>query len=296
MKRLFSIVAVAILSLALTAPAFAQKLTDWTFDLSNVVIGYNPDTSPIYGPVYTGVDSLLVSGTADIRQNLGGDSILSNNDTFSVEAYLGIVKIDTGVGFPKSITDGDGEFFFYGQNLAGNVFDVVAADNPTDGFYGAASFLYQYTAGTIGLYYGDVTDIAGSTSLGTLEIDKSVSTPTVANQGGEYLSGDLDLFTHFTSDGTNSPFITDILGNIVAYYFESLNTQVQLIFDLQNNLSILPGTITNIFDGEGKLIGFEATAFSGGNVSLAVTPEPSTFLIFGLGLLGLLGFRRKLAK
>ncbi|WBF67440.1 PEP-CTERM sorting domain-containing protein [Desulfovibrio subterraneus] len=296
MKKLFSIVAVAILSLALTAPAFAQKLTDWTFDLSNVVIGYNPDTSPIYGPVYTGVDSLLVSGTADIRQNLGGDSVLSDNDTFSVEAYLGIVKIDTGVGFPKNITDGDGEFFFYGENLSGNVFDVVSAGNPTDGFYGAASFLYQYTAGTIGLYYGDVNDIAGSTSLGMLEIDKSLSTPTVANQGGEYLSGDLDLFAHFTSDGTNSPFITDILGNIVSYYFGSLSTQVQLIFDLQNNLSIAEGTITNLFDEQGNLIGFDAKAFSGGNVSLAVTPEPSTFLIFGLGLLGLLGFRRKLAK
>lgn len=296
MKKLFSIVAVAILSLALTAPAFAQKLTDWTFDLSNVVIGYNPDTTPIYGPTYTGVDSLLVSGTADIRQNLGADSMLTENDSFSVEAYLGIVKIDTGVGFPKSITDGDGEFFFYGENLAGNVFDVVSAGSPTDGFYGAASFLYQYTSGTIGLYYGDVTDIAGSTILNSLEIDKSLSTPTVANQGGEYLSGDLDLFAHFTDNGANSPFITDILGNIVSYYFDSLSTQVQLIFDLQNNLSIAEGTIINLFDEEGNLIGFDAKAFSSGNVSLAVTPEPSTFLIFGLGLLGLLGFRRKLAK
>lgn len=293
MKKLFSIVAVTILSLALTAPAFAQELTDWTLDLSNVYAG---------GQTYTGVNSLIVSGIAQIHQNLGDDSMLTENDTFSVKAYLGTVQLDqSGFEFPQPIDTGAGQLFFYGTDLIGKVYDVVAATAETPiakNFYGAEQFLYQYTAGTIGLYYGNPANINDENNilLNSLDIEKSVSTPTAANQFGNYLSGDLDLFSHFTDNGADSPFITDILGNIVSYYFDSLTTQVQLVFDLQNNLSLLPGAITNIFNEEGKLIGFDAKVFSSGNVTLQVTPEPSTFLIFGLGLLGLLGFRRKLAK
>ncbi|MFV0348166.1 MAG: PEP-CTERM sorting domain-containing protein [Halodesulfovibrio sp.] len=296
MKRFFSIVAAAILSLALTAPAFADKITDWTFDLSNVITGYDSDDNPIYGPTYTGVDSLIVAGTANIHQELGDDFMLSNGDDFTVAAYLGTVKIDFGGGVLSNIADGNGEFFFYGTDLGGSVYGVESTGSPDTGFYGAAKFMYQYTSGTIGLYYGDKDNIGSSTLLNTLEIDNSDSTPTLANQGGQYLSGDLDLITHFTDTGVNSVFFTEILGNIVQYYFDSLSTQVQLIFDLQNNLSIAEGTIHETLDGEGNVTGFDAVAYSGGNVSLAVTPEPSTFLIFGLGLLGLLGFRRKLAK
>ncbi|MGE4423620.1 MAG: PEP-CTERM sorting domain-containing protein [Pseudodesulfovibrio sp.] len=272
MKKLFMYFALAVTVLAMPGMAHATEIYGWTLDLSS----YG-------GTTITDIYQLSVYGQGHITQDFGGDGVLSNGDAFSVSSVLYTIGYtDTnGVYYNNPDFGTDLELFFVSDNLAGVITNVAA-----DG-----SFQYEYQSGTVSLYLGDSSDIAGSTLLADLDLAWGLGDSTSVNLGGNALAGSTDL---------GLQILTAVLGGLISFdpadYPELAalypNLSTFFTFDLNNNLND-SGSITNpVFTANG----FTATVTTGGDITLVATPEPSTFLILGFGLLGLVGFRRKFKK
>ncbi|GFM37317.1 PEP-CTERM sorting domain-containing protein [Desulfovibrio psychrotolerans] len=270
MKKIFSLLAATLLVFALTVPASAY-VQDWTLDLSGAG-----------GSTYTGVELLTVVGEGTVTQNLGGDGILNDGDTFSLSSYLATIQIINNNGNPFV----DGSFFFHSTDLGGYVYNVVPGiGNPL----GVSSLNYMYTTGSMQLYYGDHNNIAGSQLLMDMSFEYGKGDGAQPDLGGNLFSGATDMIFEFAASnpGTNL-FSHASFGDLEEFLAANPLYQAFLVFDLNNNL-----LLNTFVMGDGF---FDVGISVGGNVSLMVTPEPSTFLIFGLGLLGLIAFRKRMAQ
>lgn len=272
MKKIFSLLAATLLVFALTVPASAY-VHDWTLDLSGAG-----------GSTYTGVDLLTVVGEGTVTQNLGGGAnpfALDDGDTFSLSSYLATIQIINGNGNPFV----DGSFFFHSTDLGGYVYNVTPGATPL----GVSSLNYMYTTGTMQLYYGDHNDIAGSQLLMNMNLDLGVGDGALPNLGGNLFPGATDMIFEFAAaDPGTGLFSHPYFGDFEEFLANNPLYQAFLVFDLTNNLLLDTFALHNGY--------FTVDLSVGGNVSLMVTPEPSTFLIFGLGLLGLIAFRKRMAQ
>ena len=264
--------ALALTVLAMPGMAQAANIYGWTLDLSS----YGGNT-------FTDIDQLSVYGFGDIEQSYGGNGVLSSGDPFNASSILFNVAYTDGSGAYHNNPDWGGgqELFFASDNLAGIVTNV----DPITG-----NFNYEYQSGDISLYFGDSNDIAGSTELANMSLSWGLGNSTSQNNGGAALSGPTDM---------GIQFLTQVLANGLIWF--DINDYPELgdnypwldtffTFDLNNNLNTSVNPLVLGPDG------FTATVTTGGDITLVATPEPSTFLILGFGLLGLVGFRRKFKK
>jgi len=181
----------------------------------------------------------------------------------------------SGIVLPSFVNvDGTSNYlYFKSDNLAGH----ISAINP-DG-----SFEYVYTSGDVQLLAGDYDDPSNSVVIADMSIETGEGEASDNNLIGNFLSGEADLIVRF---------LTNLLGTVITFdpsLYPGLggypNLSSFFVFDLTNNL--VPGSAIITSDG------FIADFSTAGDVTLVATPEPSTFVILGLGLLGLIGFRRK---
>ncbi|MEZ7196696.1 PEP-CTERM sorting domain-containing protein [Pseudodesulfovibrio karagichevae] len=270
MKKLFMYFALALTVLAMPVMAQATDIYGWTLDLS----AYGGNT-------FTNIDQLSVYGYGDIDQSYGGDGVLNSGDPFSVSSMLYNVAYTDGNGVYHNNPDWGGgkELFFASDNLAGIVTNVTATN-----------FDYVYQSGDVTLYFGDSNNLAGSTALATMSLSWGLGNSTNVNLGGAALSGPTDMGIQFLTavlaNGLISFDTTDYPELAAAYPWLS----TFFTFDLSNNLNT--NVVPLVINDEG----FTARVTTGGDITLVATPEPSTFLILGFGLLGLVGFRRKFKK
>ena len=277
MKKLFMYFALALTVLAMPAMAQAENIYGWTLDLSTYGAG-----------TLTDIQYMSTTGQGNIYQDLGTDGVITAGDTFSVTSMLFTVTYTDGTGALNVPTFGGQQLYFYSNNLAGSILSVA----------GDGSFVYQYDSGDISMMLGSIFDVPGSTKLAELTLDWGLGDSTSENLGGESLQGQTDMGTQFITpvlaDGLISFDKTKYPG--LADNYPWLNTY--LVFDLDNGLN------TNVdFDNPAYYISpetgnlaFHAIVSTDADVTLVATPEPSTFLILGFGLLGLVGFRKKFKK
>lgn len=276
MKKFYSLAIAALLLMAMTVPASAY-VHNWTLDLSGQG-----------GGTYEGVDLLRVSGLGTVTQYYNakgeaGNGILDDGDMFQLESYMATIQIQDNEG-PDPLLDG--QFFFYSNDLEGYVYDVVpGGSNPL----GLASLSYAYTGGSMGLYWGDVNNVGAATQLMDMNLVYGASDGPLTDKGGNLFSGSTDLIFEFAEAAIGTGiFSREDYGDIEEFIYNTIY-KAFLVFDLGNNL------IFDEFDNSNPDF-FKVGISAGNEVSLVVTPEPSTFLIFGLGLLGLIGFRKRLVK
>ena len=265
MKKLFMYFALALTVLAMPAMAQATLIDDWTLDLST----YTGDGAD----VWDNIEFLRVDGDGTILQNLGDNWVIDEGETFTASSVLYTVRYKDDLGYHDFVTSTGDKLSFASTDLSGYVDKV----NP-DG-----SFTYAYTGGTVQM-------LLGNTLLAELTLDWAAGQATDNNLGGNFLQGDTDM---------SFQFITAVLGSLISFdpsgYPDLGNypwLDSFLVFDLNNSLVSQQG-YTDQTTGDNMLMAGVAT---GGSVTLVATPEPSTFLILGFGLLGLAGFRRKFKK
>jgi|GEM_PF-1240682 len=299
MKKFLGYLAMAMALLAMPISAQAAVIYGWDFDLTSWG-----------GSVISDVQYLSVSGQGSINQSFGGDGTLDVGDPFTATSVMYTVSMTTGSGIvlPSFVNvDGTSNYlYFKSDNLAGH----ISAINP-DG-----SFEYVYTSGDVQLLAGDYDDPSNSVVIADMSIETGEGEASDNNLIGNFLSGEADLIVRFltdmsieTGEGEASDnnlignflsgeadlivrFLTNLLGTVITFdpsLYPGLggypNLSSFFVFDLTNNL--VPGSAIITSDG------FIADFSTAGDVTLVATPEPSTFVILGLGLLGLIGFRRK---
>lgn len=275
MKKLFTTFALAIALVALPVMAQADLIQPWTLDVNG--FSYN-------------LNNLGTSGSGSIYQDLGGNGVLDVGDQFTATSTLFNVTYNDGSGALPTFwgLDGTGnplELFFYSDSLAGQVSSLTTG----------GGFTYEYTSGDVSLYLGDSTNIGGSKLLAEFDLESGSGEAADANLQGNFLNGETDfelLFLH-------NPIVDGWLDNTVSGGI-SFNPalfpgypwmNLYFVLDLTNEDQ---GGFTPIFDLNNELIAFTADIENtAGPLTLVATPEPSTFLILGLGLLGLVGFRKK---
>lgn len=266
--------ALALTVLAMPAMAQADTIFGWDLDLGS------------YGTIQN-IEFLSATGDSTIVQDLSSTPTATNpgfgpGDAFDVTSLIYTVSYTPvgGTSTPLYLPNGSGGFnqlFFYSDNLTG----VVTASSPTD-------FNYQYTSGNIGMYLGDMTNIGTATLLAELTLTSGIGDARTSTPGdGTYEQSDTDITASFDANPLETLISFSAVNPVLAAAYPWLDTFLK--FDFDNAIRTAdPGT------GAGDTTTFQVA--SDVRVTLVATPEPSTFLILGFGLLGLVGFRRKFKK
>jgi len=286
MKRLISLLfASAFLLLSVNAYAFPQMPFKFDLDAVNGAMTNGGDTIDI--PDFP-VDGDLVT---ELLRQMSYDAITNSVidlDTTSAD-YLSVV--DSGIGYVTTLTTvsgdipGDNELYSTSWRLAMQWDDLTGEVTSIDD----SNITADYTSGHINFYL-DIDGVSLNPAGDDTTFVDGLLVMTVEINSGSY---------NLSLDGTEGSSYS-LFGEIIYLYPDFMLDSNDL--DLWLNKDIIfaysagdndPESveITELYDGE-TLVGYEV--FSDHNSSLEfVVPEPTTLLLFGVGLLSLAGVRRK---
>lgn len=264
--------------------ANAYSIEDgWNLNLSGVLTGLGN---------YTNIDRIDVSGTAYVNQSYGVDGVFSDNDSFTEYSQLNQVIYYTEPGAPadiksfSGISGGGYNMYLYATGLTGYAKNV-SATNPADLATYKFDYVFNPYVGTISMYIDDNLDpLDGvSATLSTFDLAFGAGIGNPGFLGGATPNGTTNITSEFVSPlvgvfSTGSG--TDFASLPAGWALGLLNTNNQVA-----SLTEIAGTSPT------GLIGFDAIVNSGGQMNVAVIPEPATMLLLGSGLLGLAGLGRK---
>ncbi|QGY39190.1 PEP-CTERM sorting domain-containing protein [Pseudodesulfovibrio cashew] len=283
MKKLAFYFILAVALLTVPAAAQAEVIDDWSLNLTTL----QDQIDGLYGVgnvIVSDIDNItyMTAQTTNttIYQDLNAALQPYEGASFTVDSLLETVAIHTT---SSSIPSNESTYpfetnymlWYEGTGLSGYITNVA--------FDGTNyTFDYVYTSGSITLYWGDPTS-SEYFEIAELSLVDGAGAAITDNNGGFNNSGGTDLTAQFTSNplGTLIDFDPTLFGMEGVYP----NLDTFLVFDFASNL--VNGSATII---DGQLV---ASIESSATITLVATPEPSTFLILGLGLLGLVGFRKK---
>ena len=301
------IMLILLVSLFCASQAMAVS---WYWDLSGtdyLALGPNPPVSDGGDRVnfFNDIGTASVAGTVStITQDLGGDGILNNGDTFSEFGALAVLDADNlpNLSFvDRSDYPGDSNFRNAYIEFIGLTGSILNYNNGIDGL---DTTLANYTTNLV----DDSFDLTFDPGVGTIKfyLDDDYD----STNGGNTL--EIASLTLLSGEGTSPEFVLGQLegqfGIIAGFLdvlpgfwhfadgtpFEDFMTQfgIPSIFATSFNLG---ATLVDISDNGDDLI-FEV--LNEGSWQITVVPEPSTFLLLGGGLfgLGILGYRRRNQK
>lgn len=290
MKKLFNILSLFVFTVffaGTSAYAVPSALTDWTLDLNAVVVGL-PTVDHINNLNW---DSPGVN-TTTIVQNLGSDGILSNGDTFTESGRMLLASATKIAGYNPATVNLNGlivgantyyEFVVF-DDLTGSISNVNNTGDPA-----TTTWDYTFDSGkTVAMYLTTDPDPANATS-GT-KILEATTTPISDGTADGFLGGpgvgDSNWALTLLASYVYPNMILDPLGNPIP----------------ANMLIGLPQGVTNIDDidtSNGGVDGYYTfSGHTGDTMEIATraVPEPSTLLLLGGGLLGLVALRRRKFK
>jgi hypothetical protein len=282
MKKLIMYFALALTVLAMPGMAQAETIHGWTLDLSGVTVaGYDDLDST---DVWNDLSILSISGSGTIYQQItGGGPLPEAGNTFLAESLVYTVGTTNSANHytPFNLSNGL-QLALYSDDLMGYVESVDPVES---------TFTYLYTSGTVTLGLYDSATETMVKDLAALTLDWGFGEAATNDEGGLIDQGDTAMSIQFITaalfEGLISFNPADYPGLADAYPWLS----TYWVIDFDNG--ILGNTITPNGDGTATLT---AQIDTKGRISLVATPEPSTFLILGFGLLGLVGFRKKFKK
>lgn len=310
MKKLLAILSILLLTSA-SASAVSMTFEDWQFNPQGA------DASVTYG-TYSPIDEInllgtgLVNGTAP---DATGAGTFEEFATFSATSFSNdgapISNFATGIG---DLTEGYELTFVLHDTEGRYQFDSV--DNSSELYFDQASFdVYLDTAidyGTDdGLNVGDAGDVIAGADNGTLIASFTLDKGTGENDFDEADGAGGTVNITFQATWLKAGvWFTSVADGSVDMSTLALNDVLISMIDTNNDVmgsGRQPQVTDNFFEefdgADGLASGYydpdleaENTRFfnrADGSMALAAIPEPTTMVLFGLGLLGMAGIGRK---
>jgi len=279
MKKLLTLFLAAFLLSGALGVGKAQASAIFDMDLTNV--GGND-----YG-YYDDVASITTSGFGFINQSFGNNNpyAFDEGDTFSEYSVFQQIGYKQGLydnlqfsGLPANLM-----MFAWAESLSG--YATNFEDGKFDYIFNPGSALNIYIGEYVTLDQVNAAYVATATPIASLLLLAGEGAGSDGYLDGED-TGTTRLLT--TLDYTNTPsgiWSTDILGDLTDLSYPTYFTLFTTNTIKQYELYQTPNGA-----------GFNAIAQSTGDIFVHPTPEPSTMLLLGAGLLGLAAAGRKMRK
>ncbi len=235
----------------------------------------------------------------------GNATALAVGSTFTFDYQTKLIGVTDPVGNPVAFPGLDTPTFEY--TLVTSFPETVVALVPLGG--GLFTALFSTLPGGVFYMYNDATPNA------------NVPTGFGFDDGTLVASGTIDpgAFTSFTTTssttGIGSSIITGLVGYANPLFLDVASIIIDLRWEGTINYPPLDSATSNFFTGragEGNLAAYAVDTVGPGlpgdpvdlvlkvdgssKFSTAVIPEPSTYLLMGIGLIGLAGYARRRAK
>jgi len=276
MKKLLTLLVAVMLLSGTMGVGKAQASAIFDLNLSGIGGGYG---------YYDDILSITTSGFGFINQSYGADGIFNDFDTFTEYAVFQQLGYKTSpftnlnfTGIPSNLM-----MFAWAESLSGY------ATN-----FNAGTFDYIFNPGSaIGIYIGDYVTldavdaayVASATQIASLSLLAGAGAGSDGYLGGVDTGSTRLVSTLNYSDTPSGVWSTDILGDLTALSYPTY-------FILRTTNSIIDFVPYDNENGKG----FNAVASSEGSIFVHPTPEPSTMLLLGAGLLGFAAVGRRVRK
>ncbi|WP_286819986.1 PEP-CTERM sorting domain-containing protein [Desulfobacter sp. UBA2225] len=208
--------------------------------------------------------------------NGGGDSILTVPEYLNLTGTATITNDFTTLTFAET---GTFHSFSYGPPTAPLLLDYLTATFQATGTLGTDEFYFDAVPSSLHIY------TAGNVEIGVFNL----------LSGGGGLNADFGpsngfITANFVAESLAAGywFASDLTTDLSTYDLES-NSPVLTLGFATTNATIVSGT--EVYDGSGRLTQFDVG--NNGQFRLDIVPEPATFMLFGIGLLGFAAISRK---